>query len=137
MHRNSSHLPEQDAQREEEPFLLHQETRLAAYGRDEQFPDNQVPVGGMRGCADDALLKVGYIHFRFPAQQFVVDKPADGLFHVCLFGQFFQFLEHVVHFGIEVGSQFLVEQFHAARFGVTDAADDVVAQVDNLENSWL
>lgn len=130
---NPSHLPEQDAQREEEPFLLHQKARLAAYGRDEQFPDNQVPVGGVRGRADDALLEVGHIHFRFPAQQFVVDKPADGLFHAHLFGQFFQFFEHAVHFGIEVGSQLLVEQFHAARFGVADAADDVVAQVDNLE----
>ena len=75
---NPSHLPEQDAQREEEPFLLHQKARLAAYGRDEQFPDNQVPVGGVRGRADDALLEVGHIHFRFPALQFVVDKPTAG-----------------------------------------------------------
>lgn len=87
----------------------------------------------MRSRTDDALLKIGYIHFCFPAQQFVVDKPADSLFHALLFRQFFQFLEHVVYFSIEVRSQFFVEQFHAARFCVADAADDVITQVDNLQ----
>lgn len=87
----------------------------------------------MRSCTDDALLKIGYIYFCFPAQQFVVDKPADSLFHVLLFRQFFQFLEYVVYFSIEVSSQFLVEQFHAARFCVADAADDIITQVNNLQ----
>ena len=63
----------------------------------------------------------------------MVDKPADSLFHVLLFRQFFQFLEHVVYFSIEVCSQFFVEQFHTARLCVADAADDVITQVDNLQ----
>ena len=46
----------------------------------------------MRSRTDDALFKIGYIYFCFPAQQFVVDKPADSLFHVCYFDSSSSFL---------------------------------------------
>jgi hypothetical protein len=48
-----------------------------------------------------------------------------------LFRQFFQFLEHVVYFSIEVRSQFFVEQFHAARLCVADASAVCKINIDS------
>lgn len=77
----SSHPAEQDAERKEEPFLFHHESRLASYGTDEQFADNQIPVGSMRGCTNDAFVEIRDGNFGFPSQYLIVDKAANGLFH--------------------------------------------------------
>ena len=76
MYRDSSHPAEQNTQRKEEPFFFHHESRLTTYGTDKQLADKQVPVRGVRGCTDNALVEIRDGNFSFPSQYLVVDKAA-------------------------------------------------------------
>lgn len=67
VYRYSSHPSEQNSQRKEKPFFLHHKAGFTPYRANEKLADEQVPIGGMRSCADNTLVEVRNIDFSFPA----------------------------------------------------------------------
>ena len=74
VHRYSSHPSEQVSQREEEPFLLHEEAGFSPYGTYEQFTYDKVPIRGVGSRTDYAFVIVWDIDLSFPSQQFEIYK---------------------------------------------------------------
>lgn len=51
--------------------------------------------------------------------------------------EFTQFVENSAHLAVEVGTQFLEERLHAARFDVADACQELVLQVEDASHQLV
>lgn len=126
--RDASHGFEHQAEREEEPFLFHHKVSVTPQRSVEELADEQVPVGSMGGGAKNALVMERNRDVRLPAQQTVIDKAAELLFHSFSVGllQLAHAINDLVYFGVEVGTELLVEALYIAWLGVADSAQEFV-----------
>jgi sorbitol-specific phosphotransferase system component IIA len=64
-------MAEQNTQRPEKPFLLHQEIDFPTFCTRIQLAHDEVPVAGVGGKANDVLVGVGHCDMLLPPQVFI------------------------------------------------------------------
>ena len=81
LHGHTAKAAEEAAHRPEEPFALHQESCAAADAVVVEFGNDEVPVAGVRGYADDTFILVGNGHFNAPAAEGMEEEFTEFLPH--------------------------------------------------------
>ena len=76
---DAAHVAEDRTEGPEEPFLLHQEVALHAFGVGIELPQQKIPVASVWSQADNVFLRVSHCNFFGPPQVFVQYPLADIL----------------------------------------------------------
>jgi hypothetical protein len=74
-------MAEDIVKRTYEPLLLHHETRLAPYGRNKEFANEEVKIARVRSYAINALVKVRHIYYALPSKHLFINEFTEGLKH--------------------------------------------------------
>ena len=112
IHGNATQAAQQIAHREEEPGILHQETRLHAHRVYAQLTENEIPVAGVRRNDDNALVGHCEVDLEGPPclLQYPTRKVHAGEITDLLVGghELVHALDDILHLGTEVFAQLLL-----------------------------
>ena len=84
----------------------------------------------------DEFIIIRHRHVCLPSQNAIVDKAVYCFFHSQCLLQVADSVNNYVYFFIKVFAEFLVETFYISGFGMADAADDVLTEIDCLKEQF-